>query len=670
MSLIFFVLGILFQASTVRTVITASSNDTDWIYECANFAECQDEDIICPSNADCTIICSGDAGCYGATIKWPTNGNATILCDGPSHQSCRSVNFPIPPPNKDFTFTCDALNECGHAEIYCPINADCHIICNATKACEYATIHWSKSNTTQITSTLTCGESYVDACKYINQVKLRPTNSSSMLLENIVFDEVTTEYYDDTSMESGWLKIISCREGANKINLFTYYESENIISALFNHTISIKFVPDPSNMSVSKYDEYAVVAKPCSYPIIALNNGKEVSFIIDRKTNAVIDYADISDWIGTDIATQRLLNDCSNGQQYAKDFLDYIYWACGNPDGIVISPSSRMCEWNHLNITGHNINIYLGFHANKTPNYCKHNYNAINNTFFPMTTLTENTDLEMGDSVVETDKLTPVLTVIFGLYLLFGIILWIYFMRMEYVRPDKFEHFSMHPSSFKMRCLMKLVDVFLLFCEYYIAIIYWRAGADKLNYWNSYCGEGSTCNDDKQKYCSRIRAGKGRYTCVHDEGRWFQPAIFAYLGVASLFHLLYLYMSIPRRGEDTSMIGTCDSIKWVFYMWYFITIFIFSFTFKPAPNQIYGWIDGYVLMLFLFIIIVNDIVKRYIVHKRYFLCCLSNRRVILCICVCGGDDDEMNNKSDEEIKKNQIQNHIQATSTEMTDITE
>eukprot|EP01084_Bolivina_argentea_P017923 33424_1 len=152
---------------TSQSVINAPSNDTNWSYECGpEFAACQSEIINCPTDANCNIICSGNSGCYHATINWPTNAYGTIACDGPIHQSCFSVNFPVPPPNNDFTFACDADNECGAAEIYCPTNANCHIICNADKACADATIHWS--NTQSIISTLTCGQNFTDPCKNIN----------------------------------------------------------------------------------------------------------------------------------------------------------------------------------------------------------------------------------------------------------------------------------------------------------------------------------------------------------------------------------------------------------------------------------------------------------------------------------------------------------------------
>ena len=140
-----------------------------------------------------------------------------------------------------------------------------------------------------------------------------------------------------------------------------------LISRLLPYAISIKIAP--SNIYIrTYYSEYELIAKPCSNPVFALNNGYELTMTLNKQFD-IIDNHKLFNWIGTDTAKQRLINYCYPTEICKpRMFLDVVYQTCFNPDGIHIF--NGQCSWNSWYYSsqkslGQNISVYLGF-SNKT----------------------------------------------------------------------------------------------------------------------------------------------------------------------------------------------------------------------------------------------------------------------------------------------------------------
>ena len=173
------------------------------------------------------------------------------------------------------------------------------------------------------------------------------------------FDEVTTEMFDGEELTIGWLKMISCTEGDSS-SLFTNYYLDDEMKELALNAMSVKIVPKGSKSNVN-YDKFAVIAKPNSSPVIALNKYKELSYKLDLNGN-VIGYSDLSSWIGSDEAKTRLYNSCYGDDNILpNDFNSIIYHACNNFDGIHIFPKGLKCRWDYTNIVEQDMEIYFGY---------------------------------------------------------------------------------------------------------------------------------------------------------------------------------------------------------------------------------------------------------------------------------------------------------------------
>ena len=181
------------------------------------------------------------------------------------------------------------------------------------------------------------------------------------ILDDIEFDEITTELFDDTPETLGWVRIYSCIEGQGVTGANWDYYTHNGLLELQHFAKSIKIVPVGSTANAN-YDSYAVVAKPCSNPVIALNNNLALSYVIDEETLAVLSLADTNNWIGSDAAKARLVNTCTRN---SESFTSRIYQACGNGGiGIHMKPYSE-CYWAWETLLGEDIEVYLGFDVNK-----------------------------------------------------------------------------------------------------------------------------------------------------------------------------------------------------------------------------------------------------------------------------------------------------------------
>ena len=193
------------------------------------------------------------------------------------------------------------------------------------------------------------------------------------LLDKIGFDEVSTEHVNSSTNSSiGWIKMMSCTESYNAANsVFTFSHSDYDLD-LQSYAISIKIVPS-GGKSNPNYASYAVIAKPCSNPVIALNNNLELSVTIDVNTLYMIGLPDINNWIGTITARNRLTASCWNSQSIPNNTMPRsyeaaIYHACGNGGGIHILIPQSICAWSTSSL-GQDIEIYYGFDTDKEK-YC------------------------------------------------------------------------------------------------------------------------------------------------------------------------------------------------------------------------------------------------------------------------------------------------------------
>eukprot|EP01084_Bolivina_argentea_P227595 384377_1 len=192
------------------------------------------------------------------------------------------------------------------------------------------------------------------------------------VLDSLTFDEITTEQVDNyTTRQIGWIKMYSCIQSTNA---YTYYHTAEL-SELQYYAISIKFVP-PNSKQNPNYDNYAVVAKPCSNPVKALNHGKEVSFVFNEGTETYLEQANPDFWIGTSTAKARLTNTCNYP---LRDANNVLYHSCGNTAGFHIVPSTPQCEWDYQNDLPDDIEVYFGFDINKQE-YCNIPYRQIINS--------------------------------------------------------------------------------------------------------------------------------------------------------------------------------------------------------------------------------------------------------------------------------------------------
>eukprot|EP01084_Bolivina_argentea_P154707 269653_1 len=185
-----------------------------------------------------------------------------------------------------------------------------------------------------------------------------------------LISECTTETYDNTNKSIVWIKVISCTEGPYDLSTYTYYEEKKFISGLLETAISIKFVP-PNSLFNDNYNDFALIAKPDSNAIFALNHKRELSWTLDTDTMKFANYSDADNWIGSNTAKNRLMNGCRDSE-FPRSFFNTIYQACFNGAGVHIWPDQRACMWDWYDYLGIDIEIYLGFELNS----CEHSFNC------------------------------------------------------------------------------------------------------------------------------------------------------------------------------------------------------------------------------------------------------------------------------------------------------
>ena len=187
--------------------------------------------------------------------------------------------------------------------------------------------------------------------------------------ECVAFDTISSHPdVSDQPHDIGWIKVMSCTESsyANTSNIFHYHRSDYL--SLAPTTISIKLQP-PGGKTNPNYNDLTVIAKPYSNPIqYGVRNGKEVSYQYDSSGNA-IDFADLSNWIGSATALARLSQVPSNCLGIYGDKLhERVYHACGSW-GIHVFPNrdqsyNYLCAWNYGGLTGEDIEVHFGFALN------------------------------------------------------------------------------------------------------------------------------------------------------------------------------------------------------------------------------------------------------------------------------------------------------------------
>ena len=177
----------------------------------------------------------------------------------------------------------------------------------------------------------------------------------------IPFDSYSSHQdMNGTWHEIGWIKVISCTEGQMNNAVFTYHRCD--IKSLSSSAISIKIQP-PSGTS----NNLAVIAKPHSNPISALNDYKEVSYQYHSTQNNVTGLANTTYWEGTATALARLQNEkISAGAPHS--FENRIYHASNNGDGMHVIPNVdgttiTKCLWDNGVIKNSDMEIHVGFAA-------------------------------------------------------------------------------------------------------------------------------------------------------------------------------------------------------------------------------------------------------------------------------------------------------------------
>lgn len=194
-------------------------------------------------------------------------------------------------------------------------------------------------------------------------------NAVASIMDTISFDAITTESPGDGQTYSiGWVKVFGCTEGHNPTeSSYTYAHNgnSNYMKQIAPYAVSVKMVPSDQGVSQAVFENYAVFSKICSNPVIAVNHLKEASFTVNVNTLAYSALSNLNNWYGSTEAKERLANTCNGDVGILRSFTDVFYHACGNQDGIHITPASGVCEWEWEETFGTDIDVYFGFDASR-----------------------------------------------------------------------------------------------------------------------------------------------------------------------------------------------------------------------------------------------------------------------------------------------------------------
>ena len=180
---------------------------------------------------------------------------------------------------------------------------------------------------------------------------------------NMTFEYVSNEDYNGVPMTIGWIKYAHCIEGDGSPLIF---DDPNYINDILKYAITVKILPTGNIPGVNENVNFSVKADICSNPVFALNHGYEFSFKLDLLTELIIDDSVYTDWIGSQIAQDRMRNNRSGissnipssgsppGYNSAR-----LFWARDNVNGLHITGN---CRWDTTKTFNQDITIWIGFH--------------------------------------------------------------------------------------------------------------------------------------------------------------------------------------------------------------------------------------------------------------------------------------------------------------------
>ena len=119
----------------------------------------------------------------------------------------------------------------------------------------------------------------------------------------------------------------------------------------------------PNGITIDAIDwntnNVAIMTKPCSNPVMAMNNGREMSYEVTLDTLERVGLPDPADWVGSADAVDRAM---SRLQCDFRPFYERQLSACGHDfEGIVYTNFGCYWAWNRD--YSDTIELYLGFDA-------------------------------------------------------------------------------------------------------------------------------------------------------------------------------------------------------------------------------------------------------------------------------------------------------------------
>eukprot|EP01083_Nonionella_stella_P071698 192737_1 len=238
-----------------------------------------------------------------------------------------------------------------------------------------------------------------------------PKANTTDALENIEFDDTTSV----DGYEIGWIKLIECTEEnphKDTHGHFTIRDGYTMdeIEDLLPYVISMRISPPGNAQTNANYTDFVLETVPCSNPVFAINNKKEMTwrlnpftYKVDHDDYYLYNLADTTswnyrtswstyesnDWIGSSEAKQRLRTDgecplyLENGDP--RDFPD-LYHSCSIPihylgDGFLhIDVNQNRCSWDKEKNYRQDIHVYFGFDQHKQ-SVCEPELDEINVTY-------------------------------------------------------------------------------------------------------------------------------------------------------------------------------------------------------------------------------------------------------------------------------------------------
>eukprot|EP01084_Bolivina_argentea_P029739 55205_1 len=198
-----------------------------------------------------------------------------------------------------------------------------------------------------------------------------------------LFEDISTEQ----GIDIGWIQIFSCREGYG-INNQPIFKDDHTWEELLpftHHAIAAQILsnsaqPSDFDFTNNPSDYFAVMTDICSNPVLALNNERELSWVIDINTLVTVSDSDLNNWLGSSVAKNRLRQNtvCTGCSRTGISLTKSIYHACCNNQGIhinfdwsytnlPITEGTYNCQWDYrtnlANTDG--ISFWIGFDISK-----------------------------------------------------------------------------------------------------------------------------------------------------------------------------------------------------------------------------------------------------------------------------------------------------------------